>query len=435
LKRLPTVRLGVAVLATVLLSAYAVGSFDWCRRSPPQPPKLERSEEAEGTLLAGAAEVELQPPYPVVKAGYAPPRPEVTAAAHPLRARALVLQVGSLRVGIASLDVLLIPDSLTFEVVRGLEDLRFAQLWISGTHTHSSLGGFDPRPISEMAGMGRYQQAAEQSVEHAAASALRAAAAAMVPAEMRVGEGRFPSLVMARSEGAEPDGRLTRFLLISNGAPLAQVVIFAAHPTLLPRHLNALDPDFPGLFSDAERRAGRGITLFLQGAVGNVSVALSAPDPFNREEAFANELSKANSQIRLAPLGPISLALRRVTTGLPNPDASRSLPRGLHALGRNLLCRSAPPKVEISELKLASLRLLFVPGEPTFGSEQRLLQASGSQRTIALTNGYLGYIETPDLVLAGKGESRRQYFGPELLDILAKAGRLAGHSTKLTKGK
>jgi hypothetical protein len=392
---------------------------------------LERSEEAQGALLAGAAEVELQPPYPVVKAGYAPPRPEVTAAAHPLRARALVLQVGGLRVGIASLDVLLIPDSLTSEVVRGLQDLGFAQLWISGTHTHSSLGGFDPRPISEMAGMGRYQQAVEQSVVRAAVSALRAAAAAMVPAEMQAGEGRFPNLVMTRSEGAEPDGRLTRLALISRGAPLAQIVIFATHPTLLPRHLDALDPDFPGLFSDAERRAGRGITLFLQGAVGNVSAA----DPFHREEAFANELSKANSQVTLAPLGPISLELRRVTTGLPNPDASRSLPPGLHALGRNLLCRSAPVTVEISELKLASLRLLFVPGEPTVGSEQRLLQASGSDRSIALTNGYLGYIETPDLVLAEKGESRRQYFGPELLDILVKAGRLAGHSAELTKGK
>jgi hypothetical protein len=99
------------------------------------------------------------------------------------------------------------------------------------------------------------------------------------------------------------------------------------------------------------------------------------------------------------------------------------------------LCRSAPVTVEISELKLASLRLLFVPGEPTVGSEQRLLQASGSDRSIALTNGYLGYIETPDLVLAEKGESRRQYFGPELLDILVKAGRLAGHSAELTKGK
>src|SRR5262249_6271297 len=152
------------------LAAYVVGSYDWCQRSPPQPPNLERSEEAEGALLAGAAEVQLQPPYPVVKAGYAPPRPEVTEAAHPLRARALVLQVGNLRVGVASLDVLLIPDSLASEVARSLGDLGFAQLWISGTHTHSSLGGFDPRPISEMAGMGRYQLAAEESVVRAATS-------------------------------------------------------------------------------------------------------------------------------------------------------------------------------------------------------------------------------------------------------------------------
>src|SRR5260370_1112877 len=193
--------------------------LNWGGRPRPKPQRWGATKEPEGTLLAGAAEVGRQPPYPVVKAGYAPPRPEVTAAAHPLRARALVLQVGGLRVGIASLDVLLIPDSLTSEVVTGLQDLRFAQLWISGTHTHSSLGGFDPRPISEMAGMGRYQQAVEQSVVHAAASALRAAAAAMVPAEMQAGEGRFPSLVMAQSQGAEPAGRLTPPSFFRHRAP------------------------------------------------------------------------------------------------------------------------------------------------------------------------------------------------------------------------
>jgi hypothetical protein len=53
---------------------------------------------------------------------------------------------------------------------------------------------------------------------------------------------------------------------------------------------------------------------------------------------------------------------------------------------------------------------------------------------VALTNGYLGYIETPDLVLQAKGESRRQYFGPELLDVLARAANLAGHSLELTQG-
>jgi len=54
---------------------------------------------------------------------------------------------------------------------------------------------------------------------------------------------------------------------------------------------------------------------------------------------------------------------------------------------------------------------------------------------VSLTNGYFGYLEAPELVLAHQGESKRQYFGPELLEVLASAARVAGHSTQLTQGK
>jgi hypothetical protein len=81
--------------------------------------------------------------------------------------------------------------------------------------------------------------------------------------------------------------------------------------------------------------------------------------------------------------------------------------------------------VEISQLSLGPLKLLFVPGEPTAGAELKLLEASGADRTVSLANGYIGYIETADLVLQGKGESKRQYFGPQLLDLLSRASQRA----------
>src|SRR5262249_40841433 len=435
MKPLRILRVLAAAIGFVLLAGSFVGSLDWCRRPSAPSPRLERNQSAQGSLLAGAAEVELQPPYPVVKAGYAPPRPEVTVAAHPLHARALVLEVSGLKVAIASLDVLLIPESLSSEVRRRIQDLGLAQIWLGATHTHSSMGGFDPRPISEMAGMGRYEEQAESSLVKAAVDALRAAAATLKPVQVEAGEARFPDLVTPRSEGAEPDGRISRIVMRQGPSVLAQLVVFAAHPTLLPRQMDALDPDFPGLFCDRERRSGHGITLFLQGAVGNVSVAFSAPDPWIRKQEFARQLSQANDRVALSPLAPASLEVRTVSIGLPNPDASRSAPRGLQNIGRNLLCRSAPARIEVSELKLGPLKLLFVPGEPTVGSEKRLLEVSGADRVVSLTNGYFGYLEAPELVLAHQGESKRQYFGPELLEVLASAARVAGHSTQLTQGK
>ena len=116
--------------------------------------------------------------------------------------------------------------------------------------------------------MGRYEEEAEQSLVKATVDAIRAAAATLMPAQVEAGEARFPDLVTARSEGSEPDGRMSRIVIRQGPSMLAQLVIFAAHPTLLPRQMDALDPDFPGLFSERERRSGHGITLFLQGAVG-----------------------------------------------------------------------------------------------------------------------------------------------------------------------
>jgi len=244
----------------------------------------------------------------------------------------------------------------------------------------------------------------------------------MVRADLAVGEGRFPNLVVARSEGLEPDGRLTRISIDQEGTgPLAQVVIFAAHPTLIPRQEEMLDPDYPGLFSAEEESAGRGLTVFIQGAIGNASVATGGEDSAARIRDFTAQLRAAAAQVTLAGVANPSISLQTVLASLPNPDASRVAPAWLQPIGRNLLCPSAPKRVEISQLSLGPVKLLFVPGEPTAGAELKLLEASGAQRTVSLANGYIGYIETADLVRQGKGESKRQYFGPQLLDVLSRA--------------
>ena len=54
-------------------------------------PVVPGQARAEGSLRAGAAKVALAPPFPVVVAGYSPPRPEASQADPPLHARAVVL--------------------------------------------------------------------------------------------------------------------------------------------------------------------------------------------------------------------------------------------------------------------------------------------------------------------------------------------------------
>src|SRR4051812_37299478 len=112
-------RAKVLAMATLLSvgGAYALASWNWCPHSEELQPKIISGSSSDGgTFEAGAAQVEISPPYPVVAAGYGPSRPDVSSTHHPLYARAVVLREGSLSFAMVSADVLLIPDEVAREV-------------------------------------------------------------------------------------------------------------------------------------------------------------------------------------------------------------------------------------------------------------------------------------------------------------------------------
>src|SRR3712207_6151722 len=97
------------VLPLVVLTvgaAYALASWNWCGSWPERAPVVLSQARGEGALKAGAARVALEPPFPVVMAGYSPPRNEAREADPPLHARAVVLEAGGTKVGLVSLELL-----------------------------------------------------------------------------------------------------------------------------------------------------------------------------------------------------------------------------------------------------------------------------------------------------------------------------------------
>lgn len=407
--------------------AYALASYDWCGRWPSPPPALLSVAMAEGTLLAGAAKVELTPPYPVVVAGYPPLRPEAERASMPLYARALVLEVEGLSVGVVVLDALHVPAPLVEEVRARTQPLGLSGVWVLATHTHSSFGGFDCHPVAQLAGTGRCRAEAKKALVHAAAEALHKAAGTRTAATLSVGEGAADELVIARS-GDVADGRLTHLVLATTeGGALAQLVVFSAHPTLVGRRSEALSPDWPGALALAEENAGRGVTLVVQGAGGNASAANAEEGP----APYARKLGESLAAVGMVQATPVLLAYAKVGTALPRPDASRLVPSFSRRAGDNFLCTSAPQEAEVSALRLGPMSLLAVPGEPTFAAAKQLEQAAGARRVVGLANGYLGYVEEAAAVRAAQGEAKRQYFDPALTETLTRAAQLAGQAVRL----
>ncbi len=409
-RRTKVVLVGALVL---LVGAYVAASRDFCGSWPVESPRLLVLGMAEGPLRAGAARVPIEPPFPIVIAGQRIPRPVAKSAREPLFARAVVVEVEAVRVGIVALDLLTVPARLSSAVRQQASALELDELWVVATHTHSSLGGYDDRELSEVAGTGSFRQDAFDAVVRAAVKALEASGREMKPARLRHAE-RPLELNAARS-GIDVDRRLTRVSVESDAGPIAELVVFSAHPVLVGAKTDALSPDFPGLTAAALEEQG-GVALVLQGAAGNASVAdrPSTPQP------FAARLAKAVRQTELGPEAASALlAYARVEFSLPRPDASRLVPRPFVAAAENLLCRSAPQRSQLSALQLGPVRLLGIPGEPTHAASGAIERQNA--RIVSLVDDYIGYVDTAEAVKAHDAESMRQYFGPELLNRLADA--------------
>ncbi|MHA7628183.1 neutral/alkaline non-lysosomal ceramidase N-terminal domain-containing protein [Corallococcus sp. M7] len=417
-------------------AAYALASWNWCGRWEERTPVVLSQVRGEGPLRAGAAKVALSPPYPVVVAGYVPPRPEASQAELPLHARALVLEAGGARVGVVSLELLLVTPEITAKVRERAAKAGVKEVLVVATHTHSSFGGYDARWAAQLSGTGRYREASVNAVVEGASEALEKAAASMKDVTLEVGGAADAGLVYSRSGGQAPDGQLTRAVLRGAEGSVAEVLVFAGHATLIPRQRAFVDPDYPGRLSALREEAGSGVTLFVQGSEGNASVAFTEGQGPERALGFARKLSAlADGATPASVTAPVRLAFARVQTALPRPDSSRLVPAFTRAAGDNFLCGSSPREAEVDALALGPLELLSIPGEPTVDAGRALADLTGATHVLGLANGYVGYLDTPAKVSAGQGESRRQYFGPVLLERLGTAARVASDAVGFSPSK
>jgi hypothetical protein len=383
-------------------------------------PRVRRVEHgfASGPLQAGAGKTEMAIPFPVPTVGYGWVRPEVSGAAFPVYARAVVMAVAGERVGIISLDLLLADAGLVRDIRANAAGLKLSALWVAATHTHSSAGGFAWNPVAEVAATGRIRPEVRARVIDAAVGALRAAAGSLQTVDALAGAADSVLGTASRDEFPGVDRELTRLQLKGANGPVAQVLVLAAHPTLVPRPPPGLDPDWPGRLARMQESVGQGVTLVLQGNVGNVSVERGKTGPDSAAEAFARAVG---AQVQALPLVPVATGLghSRLEVRLPGPDASRFVPWGLATVVENVaLWPWAPDWAEVSEVRIGGVRLLGVPVEATAASGAVLEAVAGGARVVSLVNGYLGYVEPPDRVTRAAGESRRQLFGTGLLEAL-----------------
>jgi hypothetical protein len=81
----------------------------------------------------------------------------------------------------------------------------------------------------------------------------------------------------------------------------------------------------------------------------------------------------------------------------------------------------------VMAVRLGSLTLLAIPGEPVAEVGRRWRAAAGEgSEVLSLAGDYLGYVETSDRMAKMAGETVHTYYGPELADRLTGTVQIAG---------
>jgi hypothetical protein len=431
-RRVPRAARALAVAAAILALLLGIASLPWRGDRPAAPPRLVLSAGGAGPLSAGAAEVRFELPDGAPLGGFARLSWASRGVRDPTGARAIVLSVPGASVALVSAELVLVPAELVEDVRARVADLGLSGLVAAATHTHAGPGGFWHNPVGERAGTGPFDPALRERIAAALADAVRRAAAAAVPVRIAAGRGRAEELVRSRS-GGERDGSLDvlRLERADGGGPVAELIVFPSHPTMLGKRNRMLSGDWPSRLLAAREH---GVRVFLQGSVGDQSVAWPGPGP-ESPEAYGDAVSRRVDGVELTSTStstptPVTLAYAEADVVLP-PVSPGALPAWLRPAARTLAGGLMPAGARVGALRLGPALLVFVPGEPvaTVGAAWRSA-LGGRAVVVGLAGGYLGYVERADRVARREGETVRTYYGPDLADRLGAGALAAARATE-----
>jgi len=223
-------------------------------------------------LRAGAAVVDITAPVGGLMDGYGARRQPSQGVHDPLMARALVLDYGAEgeQCAIVSCDLLGMHPWVVAEVRRSAAEgagIPPDHVIVAATHNHAGpaglRGGMFSRLDEEQAG----------SLAEKLAGAILAARAQRRPAVLKLGQATIDTVSMNRRHPDWPVDPVLRLLLIDgdDGAPIASLLNFACHATVLDATNLMLSGEFPGAACRLIQEQTGAPCVYLNGACGNVN--------------------------------------------------------------------------------------------------------------------------------------------------------------------
>ncbi len=236
--------------------------------------RLDSFQVAEYTpqkpVQAGWSKFSIVPDYPMPLAGYKP-RDAFTEVHDSVYMRIMAIDNGGITAFLVTADLLLFPPALKDRILEKLGTPWKDFIFFSASHTHTSVGGWDPSHLGSLL-MGSFdelyiEKLASQTVEH-----LVRAKASMLPAYIGYWEKDVRENIYNRiNRSSEVDGKFRGLSLIRTDGRKALLFVLGAHPTTISKKLTFLSGDYPSAIMK-ELSDEYQFTQFMAGSIGSQSL-------------------------------------------------------------------------------------------------------------------------------------------------------------------
>ena len=399
-------RIGVAANSLLLLVLFAA------------------SASAQSTLKAGAAKADITPPIGTPLAGYGARLAKPSTGVHdPCEARALVIDNGSEKLAFVAVDHLGFDHGMV-ERIRAIASeathIAADHIFVMSSHTHSGGGAFmEMLPALAVTLAGKFDPKIRGFYEQRTAEAIIAADKDLKPARIAFGAGEARGISRFRSSWPpngpiDPEVGVIRVDSAATGKPMAVMMNFAAHPTVLGQQNMTFSADFVGYARRAIEKmiGGDVLAIFANGAQGTVAPrALLGEDQWQKAENVGTILAAEVFKVVLMIKSQDSVAIRFTRS----PLALKFVPPASFPPGM------AYPPTWDSEVSGVSFDNKFafvtIPGELSSVLNIQVKERGrmlGFEKTflLGLTNDAVGYILSEDEYRHKTYESTISLFGP-----------------------
>lgn len=353
-------------------------------------------------LRASAIQIDITPPIGVAMEGYAA-RDSVSNSVHdPLRAQLLLLESGVDRVALIAMDLLGIRLSITQRIRAGIEDaidISPDAVMLACTHTHSGPAGFLP----DVPGLHSTSDLELQSMlVHKLIHAAAEAECRLQPARLGVASGRVQGLGANRNDPR--DGLFDDEVIVvrvddHDSNPLALVMNYGCHPTVMGHENLSLSADFPGATRDALASIyPETVFIFTNGASGDVSTRFTRNEQSFREverlgRILSGEVHKVMQTIKTD--GGLNLAHRLEDIRFP----LRTLPNEEQATAKIKELEGKLEMMKSTQVSHGEMRRIFTQWQGAVGQAEMAKALSGKleipTQLQLLTIGCLAFVGIP----------------------------------------